>query len=76
MRRAVELAEADGWLDTEIIRQVQRIDAAMKEDPWKPYSQGTYEASLGVMLNFARARITFVKCELTQGIGNSSCRTQ
>ena len=74
--RAIELAEADGWLDTEIIRQVQRIDAAIKEDPLKPYSQGTYEGSIGVMLNFARARITFVKCELTQGIGNRSCRRQ
>ena len=74
--RAVALAEADGWLDTEIIRQVQRIDAAMREDPLKPYSQETYDSSVGVMLNFARARITFVKCELTQGIGNSSCRTQ
>ena len=33
MARAVELAEADGWLDAEIIRQVQRIDGAMREDP-------------------------------------------
>jgi len=74
--RAVELVEADGWLDTEIIRQVQRIDAAMKEDPLKPYSLETYEESAGAMLEFARARITFVKCELTQGIGNRSCRTQ
>ena len=74
--RAVELAEADGWLDTEIIRQVQRIDTAMKEDPLKPYSQQTYEGAVGAMLNFARARISFVKCELTRGLGNLSCRTQ
>ena len=73
--RAVELAEADGWLDTEIIRQVQRIDTAMREDPLKPYRQETYEGSIGVMLSFARARITFVKCELTHGIGNGICRT-
>lgn len=74
--RAVELAEADGWLDTEIIRQAQRIDQAMKEDPLKPYTQETYEGSLGVMLGFARSRIAFVKCELTQGVLNASCRTQ
>ncbi|MDP3718006.1 MAG: CotH kinase family protein [Acidobacteriota bacterium] len=74
--RAVELAEADGWLDTEIIRQVQRIDAAMREDPAKPWSNATYEGSAGVMLSFARARLTFVKCELERGAGNSSCRTQ
>ena len=73
--RAVEMAEADGWLDTEIIRQVQRIDPAMREDPVKPYSVETYEGSLGVMLNFARARIAFVKCELANGIGNRACLT-
>ena len=74
--RAVELAEADGWLDTEIIRHAQRIDQAMKEDPMKPFSQATYEGSLGVMLGFARSRITFAKCELTNGILALSCRTQ
>jgi spore coat protein CotH len=74
--RAVELAEADGWLDTEIIRQAQRIDQAMKDDLLKPFSQETYEGSLGVMLGFARSRITFVKCELTNGILDPSCRTQ
>ncbi len=73
--RAVELAEADGWLDTEIIRQAQRIDQAMKEDLLKPFSQETYEGSLGVMLGFVRSRIAFVKCELTQGVLNASCRT-
>lgn len=74
LRRMIELAEADGWLDTEIIRQVQRIDTAMKEDPAKPYSNATYEGSAGVMLSFARARVAFVKCELERGAGNTSCR--
>lgn len=64
MARAVELAETDSWLDTEIIRQVQRIDTAMKEDPVKPHTQASYEGSVGVMLGFARARITYVKCAL------------
>ena len=67
LARAVELAEADGWLDTEIIRQVQRIDAAMKEDPFKPHSLESYQGAVGAMLNFARARITFVKCALKTG---------
>jgi hypothetical protein len=70
MARAVELAEADAWLDTEIIRQVQRIDTAMKEDPLKPHTQASYEGSVGVMLNFARARIAFVKC----AFGTGSCQ--
>jgi hypothetical protein len=76
LARAVELAEADAWLDTEIIRQVQRIDSAMREDPAKPFSESTYEGAAGAMLNFARARIAFVKCELANGAGSASCRTQ
>jgi spore coat protein CotH len=70
LARAVELAEADSGLDTEIIRQVQRIDTAMKEDLFKPHTQSAYEGSVGVMLNFARARITYVKCAL----GTGSCQ--
>lgn len=76
LERCVELAEADNWLDTEIIRQVQRIDTAMKADPNKPFSNSSYEGGAGNMLNFARPRITFVKCELANGAGSASCRTQ
>ena len=72
--RTAQLAEADDWLNTEIIRQVQRIDTAMKEDPAKPFSNSSYEGKAGDMLNFARARIAFVKCELERGAGNTSCR--
>ena len=66
-QRANELAEADGWLDTEIIRHVQRIDAAMREDVYKPYSNNSFEGEAGQMLSFARDRIAFVKCALVQG---------
>jgi spore coat protein CotH len=76
MRRNIQMAEEDEWLNTEIIRQIQRIDTAMKEDPWKPYPNGAYEAEAGEMLNFARPRIAFVKCELERGAGNPSCRVQ
>jgi spore coat protein CotH len=76
LARAVQMAEADDWLNTEIIRHIQRIDQAMKEDPSKPFSNNSYEGKAGEMLTFARARITFVKCELERGAGNSSCRTQ
>jgi spore coat protein CotH len=76
MRRNVELAEADDWLNTEIIRHVQRVDTAMKEDPWKPHSNSAYEGKAGDALNFSRARIAFVKCELERGAGNNSCLPQ
>ena len=65
--RAAQLAEAENWLDTQIIRNVQLIDAAMKEDAYKPYSNNSYEGEAGEMLSFARARLTYVKCALAQG---------
>ena len=72
--RAAQLAEEDNWLNTEIIRQIQRIDTAMKEDTAKPWTNGQYEGEAGEMLNYARARISFVRCELERGAGNTSCR--
>ena len=44
----------------------------MKEDPWKPHSNEAYEGKAGDMLNFARARIAFVKCELERGAGDTA----
>jgi spore coat protein H len=67
LARANQMAEADGWLNNEIIRQVQMIDGAMKEDGYKPYSNNSYEGEAGLMLSFARDRIAYVKCALTQG---------
>jgi spore coat protein CotH len=65
--RAVQMAEADNWLDTEIIRNVQLIETAIREDVYKPFSNNSFEGEAGEMLSFARARITFVKCALVQG---------
>ena len=68
LRRAADLAAADGWLDTEIIRQVQLTDTALDEDPVQPHSQAARDGAVGTMLGFANARIAFVKCELDQGV--------
>lgn len=67
LARASQMAEAENWLDTEIIRTVQLIDAAMKEDVYKPYSNNSYEGEAGSMLSFARERIAYVKCALASG---------
>jgi spore coat protein CotH len=67
LARASQMAEAENWLDTEIIRSVQQIDAAMKEDVSKPYSNNSYEGEAGFMLSFARDRIAYVKCALASG---------
>ena len=65
--RAAQMAEADSWLETQIIRNVQLIDSAMKDDVYKPYSNNSYEGGAGEMLSFARERLTYVKCALAQG---------
>ena len=65
--RAAQLAEADNWLEAEIARNVQLIESAMREDVYKPYSNNSFEGEAGEMLSFARDRITYVKCALTQG---------
>ena len=67
LARANQLAEQDGWLDTEIIRQAQMIDTAMREDVYKPYSNNSYEGEMGSMLSFARDRIAYMKCALEKG---------
>jgi spore coat protein H len=67
LARAVQLAEQDGWLETEIMTNVQRIDTAMREDVYKPYSNNSYEGESGEMLSFARERIAYVKCALQNG---------
>jgi spore coat protein CotH len=67
LARATQMAEAENWLDTEIIRSVQLIDTAMKEDVYKPYSNNSYEGEAGFMLSFARDRVAYVKCALASG---------
>jgi spore coat protein CotH len=65
--RATQLAETGNWLETEITRSVQLIETAMRDDPYKPFSNNSFEGEAGEMLSFARERIAFVKCALTQG---------
>jgi spore coat protein CotH len=67
IQHATEIAEADSWLDHEIIRAVQMIDEAMRQDVYKPFSNNSYEGEAGEMLSFARERVAFVKCALMQG---------
>jgi spore coat protein CotH len=67
LARATQLAEQDDWLNTEIIRQVQTIDEAMKVDVNKPFSNNSYEGDAGEMLSFAKDRIAYMKCALAQG---------
>lgn len=67
LARANQLAEQDNWLDTEIIRQIQQIETAIKADTAKPFTNNQFEGEAGEMLSFARARITYMKCALVSG---------
>ncbi len=67
LARDAQLAEQDGFLDTEIIRQVQTIDEAMKADVYKPFSNNNYDGEAGEMLSFTRDRLAYVKCALANG---------
>jgi spore coat protein H len=67
LARATTMAEEGGWLDAEIIRNVQLIETAMREDGNKPFSNNSFEGEAGEMLSFARERIAYMKCALTQG---------
>jgi hypothetical protein len=55
------------WMEAEIRRQLELIDAAMREDPLKPYDNGLFDSSRGLMSAFTKDRIAFVRCELERG---------
>jgi spore coat protein CotH len=62
-------ASASGWLRQEMQRQFDLIDAAMREDTRKPYSNAEYQAARETLLAFPDARITFVGCEVARATG-------
>jgi spore coat protein CotH len=78
LRRAMDLAaEPVGeitWLETEIRRQLDLIDTAMREDPVKPYDNGRFDASRGAMTSFTQNRLAFMRCELERG-ARSGCES-
>jgi spore coat protein CotH len=61
-------AAAD-WMRQEMQRQFDLIDQAMQEDTRKPYSNAGYAAERARLLAFPDARITFVRCEVSQQTG-------
>lgn len=71
LRRAMDLAsepvDEGTWLEAEIRRQLDLIDTAMREDPFKPYGNNLFDASREAMTNFTANRLTFMRCELERG---------
>ncbi|MGH9387836.1 MAG: CotH kinase family protein [Vicinamibacterales bacterium] len=63
-----------GALETEIRRELDLIDAAIREDTLKPYTDDEFVREGNAMKQFASGRISFVKCEVDRMRGMvSSC---
>lgn len=60
---------SDGWLATEIRRQLDLIASAMAADTAKPYSNDEHAAARESLLAFAGARIAYVRCEAASQTG-------
>ena len=56
----------ENWLETEIIRASTLIDAAAREDPWKPVSNEVYTAAVAFLIDFARQRPEFVRQDVAR----------
>lgn len=67
MDSAAEPVGESTWMDTEIRRQLELIDRAMREDPARPYSENQFDGARGEMAAFTRDRIAFVRCEMERG---------
>jgi hypothetical protein len=67
---ASETVDDTTWLSAEIRRQLDLIDAAMREDPAKPHTENQYVGAADKMRAFTTPRIAFVRCELERGARN------
>lgn len=50
-----------GWLEREVVRQYEQIRSFARQDTYKPYSNGDFEAAIQHLLAFARERAAFVE---------------
>ena len=62
-------APQKGWLETEILRQYNQIRQAALEDPYKPHSNGDFEAGIQQLLFFARERANLVRPQVDRHFG-------
>lgn len=58
--------EGPGWLEREIARLSDLIRTAAQQDTLKPYANEDFEAAVAGLLQFARERVGFVRCEVTK----------
>jgi hypothetical protein len=53
-----------GWLETEMAREYAQVHDAAIADPFKPYTNEEFEASIAALVDFARSRSAFVRRQL------------
>jgi hypothetical protein len=58
-----------GWLETEVQREYDQIKQFALDDPFKPHSNGEFEAAIQQMLVFARERANFVRVQVDRHFG-------
>lgn len=62
---------ASDWLQAETERQLTMINAAMREDTLKPYSNADHAVDAETMLAFSPARVAYVRCEVAKMVGTT-----
>jgi spore coat protein H len=53
-----------GWLEREVDRETQQVSPAVMDDPVFPFSFDRFEEEVQFLLQFARTRPQFVRCQL------------
>jgi hypothetical protein len=62
-----------GILETEIRRQLELTDAAMREDTVRPFTETQFTTASDLMKQFAPARVRYVTCEVARLTGATPC---
>ncbi|MGH9387837.1 MAG: CotH kinase family protein [Vicinamibacterales bacterium] len=72
LNEAADVAGARNALDTEIRRELDLIDSAVREDTLKPFSDSQFVNAGNLMRQFSGERVAYVKCEVARLTGQSS----
>ena len=72
LNETADVAADGNALDTEIRRELDLIDSAVREDTNKPFSDSDFVNSGNAMKQFSAERIAYVKCEVQRLTGQSS----
>jgi hypothetical protein len=72
LNETADVAADGSAFDTEIRRELELIDSAVRQDTFKPYSDSDFVNAGNLMRQFSGERISYVKCEVQRLTGQSS----